>query len=105
MFNAYLCIEDRAKKAVRICLYGDVFVDKQYISMIERFQKRKIKETIGKGKAIMIMGARQVGKSTLLSEMFGGQKEVMWMNGDDADVRQLFSGMTSTRIRALLGGC
>lgn len=105
MFNAYLCIEDRAKKAVRICLYGHVFVDKQYISMIERFQKRKIKETIGKGKAIMIMGARQVGKSTLLSEMFGGQKEVMWMNGDDADVRQLFSGMTSTRIRALLGGC
>lgn len=60
---------------------------------------------LGKGKAIMIMGARQVGKSTLLSEMFGGQKGVMWMNGDDADVRQLFSGMTSTRIRALLSGC
>ncbi len=69
--------------------------------MIERLQKRKIEEMLGKGKAIMIMGARQVGKSTLLSEMFGGQKEVMWMNGDDADVRQLFSGMTSTRIRAL----
>lgn len=73
--------------------------------MIERLQKRKIEEMLGKGKAIMIMGARQVGKSTLLSEMFGGQKDVMWMNGDDADVRQLFSGMTSTRIRALLSGC
>lgn len=73
--------------------------------MIERLQKRKIEEMLGKGKAIMIMGARHVGKSTLLSEMFGGQKEVMWMNGDDADVRQLFSGMTSTRIRALLSGC
>lgn len=73
--------------------------------MIERLQKRKIEEMLGKGKAIMIMGARQVGKSTILSEMFGGQKDVMWMNGDDADVRQLFSGITSTRIRALLSGC
>lgn len=73
--------------------------------MIVRFQKRKIEEMLGKDKAIMIMGARQVGKSTLLSEMFGGQKEVMWMNGDDADVQQLFSNMTSTRIRALLSGC
>lgn len=73
--------------------------------MIVRSQKRKIEEMLGKDKAIMIMGARQVGKSTLLSEMFGGQKEVMWMNGDDADVQQLFSNMTSTRIRALLSGC
>lgn len=71
--------------------------------MIERIQKHKIAETLGKGKAIMIMGARQVGKSTLLDEMFGGQKDVMWMNGDDGDVQKLFSDMTSTRIRALLG--
>lgn len=72
--------------------------------MIERLQKRKIKDMLSKGKAIIIMGARQVGKSTLLAEMFGGRKDVMWMNGDDADVRELFSGMNSTRIRALLGG-
>ena len=73
--------------------------------MIERLQKRMIEERLGKGKAILIMGARQVGKSTLLSEMFGGQKDIMWMNGDDTDVRQLFSDITSTRIRALLGSC
>ncbi len=73
--------------------------------MIERLQKRMIEERLGKGKAILIMGARQVGKSTLLSEIFGGQKDIMWMNGDDTDVRQLFSNITSTRIRALLGSC
>ncbi len=73
--------------------------------MIERLQKRMIEERLGKGKAILIMGARQVGKSTLLSEIFGGQKDIMWMNGDDTDVRQLFSDITSTRIRALLGSC
>lgn len=51
----------------------------------------------------MIMGARQVGKSTLLGEIFRGKEGVMWMNGDDWDVQQLFSTMTSNRIRALLG--
>ena len=49
------------------------------------------------------MGARQVGKSTLLGEIFRGKEGVMWMNGDDWDVQQLFSTMTSNRIRALLG--
>lgn len=71
--------------------------------MIHREQKAKIEALLGGGKAIVIMGARQVGKSTLLSEIFRGKEGVMWMNGDDLDVQQLFSGMTSNRIRALLG--
>lgn len=48
------------------------------------------------------MGARQVGKSTLLHEIFDEQKEVMWMYGDDADVRTFFSNITSTRLKAFL---
>lgn len=58
---------------------------------------------LGNGKAIMIMGARQVGKSTLLSEIFGKRDRVMWMNGDDTDVQQLFADISSTRVKALLG--
>ena len=58
---------------------------------------------IGKQKAIIITGARQVGKSTLLENLLGNRSDVMWLNGDDADVRQLFETVTSTRIRALLG--
>lgn len=58
---------------------------------------------LGSRKAIIIMGARQVGKSTLLTTMLGGKEGVMWMNGDDLDVQNLFSEMTSTRMRALLG--
>lgn len=71
--------------------------------MIHREQKAKIEALLGGGKAILIMGARQVGKSTLLGEIFRGKEGVMWMNGDDWDVQQLFSTMTSNRIRALLG--
>lgn len=54
-------------------------------------------------KAIIIMGARQVGKSTLLKQLLGENKDVLWLNGDDIDIQNLFREMSSTRMRALLG--
>lgn len=71
--------------------------------MIRRRVEESICPMLGSRKAIIIMGARQVGKSTLLTTMLGGKEGVMWMNGDDLDVQNLFSEMTSTRMRALLG--
>jgi hypothetical protein len=71
--------------------------------MIHRILEDKIPELLGKGKAIIIMGARQVGKSTLLESVFRQQNDVLWMSGDDMDVQELFSNMTSTRLKALLG--
>lgn len=58
---------------------------------------------LNSGKAIIIMGARQVGKSTLLETIFRRQENVLWMAGDDLDVQELFSQVTSTRLKALLG--
>ena len=71
--------------------------------MIEREQKQQIEQLIGSHKAIIIYGARQVGKSTLLHQLLDDKERVMWMNGDDIDIQQLFQNMTSTRIKALLG--
>lgn len=51
------------------------------------------------------MGARQVGKSTLLETIFQNRENLIWMTGDDMDVQELFSQMTSTRLKALLGNC
>lgn len=58
---------------------------------------------LGTNKAIIVMGARQVGKSTLLNTILGTHDDVLWLNGDELDVQQMFSQMTSTRIRAILG--
>ena len=49
------------------------------------------------------MGARQVGKSTLLNQLLGENKNTLWLNGDDMDEQNLFHEMTSTRMRTLLG--
>lgn len=44
------------------------------------------------------MGARQVGKSTLLNQMLDNQENIIWMNGDDIDIQELFRDISSTRI-------
>lgn len=71
--------------------------------MIHRTLEEKIAPLLEGNKAIIIIGARQVGKSTLLNGLLGSKKDVLWMNGDDMDIQALFADMSSTRMRALLG--
>ena len=71
--------------------------------MIRRLLEDTITTMLGADKAIIVMGARQVGKSTLLNTILGTRDDVLWLNGDELDVQQMFSQMTSTRIRAILG--
>ena len=73
--------------------------------MIHRILENEITSLLGKGKAITLMGARQVGKSTLLDTIFHNHENVLWMTGDDLDVQELFSQMTSSRLKTLLGSC
>ena len=70
---------------------------------IHRTLEDTITPLIGTGKALIVIGARQVGKSTLLEAIFNQRDDVLWMNGDDLDIQQLFAQMSSTRIRAILG--
>ena len=71
--------------------------------MIERILKQKIEAMIGGEKAIIIMGPRQVGKSTLLHAMFGKSQDALWLSGDDPDIQELFANVTSTRLKAIIG--
>ena len=71
--------------------------------MISRIIESYITPLLGGKKAIIVMGARQVGKSTLLHQILGQRDDVVWMNGDDLDVQELFANLTSTRMRAILG--
>lgn len=71
--------------------------------MIERNIGQDVTKTLARGKAAIIIGARQIGKSTLLEHLFAGRNDVLWLNGDDFDVRQMFENITSTRLRAIIG--
>lgn len=71
---------------------------------IQRKLIPQIEQTFFQGKAILLMGPRQVGKTTLIESMLTGREEkLMMLNGDEADVRQLLSQTTSTRLRSIIG--
>ena len=71
--------------------------------MIARQLKPQIEAQLGSGKAIILLGARQVGKSTLIHTIFDNRDDVLWLNGDDSDVQRIFSEMTTDRLRLFIG--
>lgn len=72
--------------------------------MITRFLQEKISDELFKGKAIIVFGPRQSGKTTLVNAITKNLKQVYkWLNGDEPDVRSLFIDATSTKLRAIVG--
>ena len=71
--------------------------------MIQRILTKIIKSKLGTGKAIILMGPRQVGKTTLLQNLFPDNNDILFLNGDELDVRQLFENISSTRLKAIVG--
>ena len=71
--------------------------------MIDRKLKKIVEDKLFTGKAIIILGARQVGKTTLIRQLFSNKNDIMWLNGDEIDVQNIFSEMSSTRFKANFG--
>ncbi len=71
--------------------------------MINRFLQPQLESLLGSHKAIILMGARQVGKSTLLQLLLGQKQDVLWLNGDNNDVQTLFTAISAERIHSLMG--
>ena len=73
-------------------------------NIIKRRLQQTITERLFKGKIIIILGARQVGKTTLVEQILSEVDEpVIELNGDEADVRGLLGDTTSTRLKAIAG--
>ncbi len=69
---------------------------------INRNIEEDIKKRFFKGKAIIIYGPRQSGKTTLVENLLKTNwKEVLYLNGDEADVRESLSKSTSTKLKNL----
>lgn len=71
--------------------------------MIQRTITQLIKNDFHKGKIITLMGARQVGKTTLFDHIVEGQDNVLKLNCDNYDDRNDLEGKTSTELRQLVG--
>jgi GTPase SAR1 family protein len=71
--------------------------------MISRILVDRLRQKLFKQKAIIVLGPRQVGKTTLLKNLAFDPDEILWMNADEIDVQQTLSEVSSGSFKALLG--
>jgi predicted AAA+ superfamily ATPase len=70
--------------------------------MIKRRLYKNVEELLFQNKAILLFGARQVGKSSLINTVVQKEKFI-WLNGDEPDVALLLENITSDRLKAIVG--
>src|SRR5579859_2318227 len=70
--------------------------------MVNRIIQKSIESVFFGGKAILVLGPRQVGKTTLIQQILA-QKEHLFLNADDASVRNLLSDPDTHKLRAIIG--
>lgn len=70
--------------------------------MIKRYLEDQINKRLGKGKAIVLIGPRQVGKTTLFNKLLES-KEHLFLNGDDPTVRKLLTNPNIEQLKNIIG--
>ncbi len=70
--------------------------------MINRTLTQRIASKVGRGKAIVVIGPRQVGKTTLIRDFLRDSK-FQFFDGDDPTVRAVLDTPNTARIRDLIG--
>lgn len=74
------------------------------MSYIPRVIEKEIRSRLFTGKAIIVYGPRQCGKTTMLRHLVSSwSDDVLWLNGDSPDVREELSRVTVSRWKLLLG--
>jgi len=75
--------------------------------MIKRVISKDIRQRIPKShKVILIFGARQTGKTTLLEDLLKDYpaNDLLWLNGDNIEDRRQMELESATRFKAILSG-
>jgi predicted AAA+ superfamily ATPase len=70
--------------------------------MYSRFLSERIKNRIDSGKAIVVTGPRQVGKTTLIESILES-KDYLLLDGDDPKTRSFLTEPNTEQIRTILG--
>ena len=70
--------------------------------MIKRVLESKISKKLNSGKAIILIGPRQVGKTTLIKSILD-KKDYLFLDGDDPTVRNLLTEPNTEQLRSIIG--
>jgi uncharacterized protein len=69
--------------------------------MFPRILEKRIREKIGGGKAIVLVGARQVGKTTLIKSILK-DFDYLFLDADDPTTRSMLTNPNTEQIRTIL---
>lgn len=75
----------------------------KYTAMIDRKLRQAIENRLFKGKAIIILGARQTGKTTLVHRVLEDQVDVIHLNCDEPVVRETLTNANLSELKQAVG--
>jgi predicted AAA+ superfamily ATPase len=81
-----------------------VFLPKISEMMIPRNVLELLHNDLNKRKALILLGARQVGKTTLLKALSKNWENVLWLTGDELETQQMFENPNTTRFKTEFSG-
>ena len=80
-----------------------MFSQNQFL-MIRREQTAYAKARLFKGKALLVFGPRQVGKTTFVQNLIADlNKKTLFLNGDESDVLVLFENPNVSKLKNIIG--
>jgi predicted AAA+ superfamily ATPase len=71
--------------------------------MLLRTIENDLIEKLNSNKVIILLGARQIGKTTLLKKIQEVKGDVLWLNADEPDVQAMFENASSSKLKAFIG--
>lgn len=72
--------------------------------MIHRALENIIQDKLARKKVLIIYGARQVGKTSLINYLFENKDKTLWLNGEDSSTRNMFETISTRNVSMLFSG-
>ncbi|MBP5547030.1 MAG: ATP-binding protein [Bacteroidales bacterium] len=73
------------------------------MDLLRRKLQQVIENRMFKGKAIILVGARQVGKSTLFRQILSDKTDFLTLCCDDPEVREMLNGINQEELQRIFG--
>ncbi|MEA3445784.1 MAG: ATP-binding protein [Bacteroidota bacterium] len=71
--------------------------------MVNRRTAKMMDRRLSDKKALILLGARQTGKTTFLKKYLKGKKDCLWWNGDNSDIRKILKEPNTSMLKRLIG--
>jgi predicted AAA+ superfamily ATPase len=68
-----------------------------------RIAEEQLTKWLFKQKALVITGARQVGKTTMLQKLFEDKEDLIWLNADDLATRERLAQSSIKSLKGIVG--